>query len=247
MLVIAAGQPGAGKSNAENWARAALGPGTVKIDADDMRVHHPAYPQLARANDRTVAMLTHRDAQRWTAMAKKYCIANRYNVVFSATFGNPESARSTIEQFRAAGYRVELAVVAVDDATSRMGVLSRYQDMRDGKTPGRYVPPEVQQEAYTGLLSTIDLIDGDRLVDQVHVYQRDGTKRYSNELGADGDWVRPPDTRRVIEQIRAQPWSAEQTAAFDDTAKSLARRLPADLRPDLRAAVARRPGSAFPR
>lgn len=253
VLVVVAGQPGAGKSAAERRVHAALGEGAVTIDADDMRGHHPDYVALTAANDRTAAMLTHHEAQRWVAMAKEHCIEQRNHVVLSATLGNPESARRHIDQFRAAGYRVELAVVAVDDATSQLGVLDRYQAGRERDGVGRFVPLQVQQEAYTGLLETVAAVDAERLVDAVHVYQRDGRQLYGNALDESGRWESSPATRQAVETARDRPWEASAFTAFRESAESLARRLPEDLRPELRAAVgtalsrlARAPGPQGP-
>jgi UDP-N-acetylglucosamine kinase len=234
VLVIVAGQPGAGKTAAENRVRADLD-AAVTIDADQMRDHHPAYVPLALRNDRLAAPATHPDAARWVEMAMDYCIKNRFNVVFSTTMR--AAAQETIDRFKDAGYRVEVAVVAVHEATSRLGVLSRYQDGRDDVGFGRYVPANVQREAYTGLLAELDRIDAGRLADAVHVFQRDGRALYHNELDEQGDWVRPAGTRAAVEAGRDRPWSPDETRKFEERAAELSQRLPGDLQPDLAVAV----------
>ena len=241
VLDIVAGQPGAGKSSAEKRACDNRGPGTVIIDADILRTYHPAYQRLVLANDRLAATLTHPEAQRWVQMAKEHCIAHRYNVLLSATMGSPASAGRTIAQFRKAGYQVHLAVLAAHEATSQLNVLTRYQKGRD-RGSGRHVPLEVQREAYTGLLDTVDLVDAGCLVDAVQVYQRPDLRRwwrqvYWNELGRSGCWVRPPETRAEVVAARNRPWGPEQIADFSDRGAALSGRLSADLHSDLLSAA----------
>ncbi|MCA2215448.1 zeta toxin family protein [Wangella sp. NEAU-J3] len=241
MLVIVAGQPGAGKTSAEDRVRANLGPGTVTIDADELREHHPAYGQLLITNDQTAATLTHPQVQRWVKMAKDHCIAHRYNVVLSATMGNPDSARRTIYQFREAGYQVYMVVVAVHEATSQLNVLSRYQKGHE-RAGGRHVPLNEQRQAYTGLLDTVDQIDAGWLVDAVQVYQRPDRQRYWaqiywNERNQRGRWSQPPETRASIEAARNRPWGAEEIKDFCDRAAALNTCLPQELHSDLLIAV----------
>jgi len=233
VLVIVAGQPGAGKTAVENRIRADLGGGTVTIDADDMRTHHPDYVPLALRNDRAAAPACHPDASRWVEMAKEHCITGRYNVILSTTLRTASGAQATIDKFKQAGYRVEVAALAVHEATSRVGVLSRYQRARDTVGFGRYVPPAFQRDAYAGLLSALDRIDAGRLADAVHVYQRDGHRLYRNELDQHGEWARPPGARAAVEAGRARPWGAREIDAFREQVAFLRARLPQDLHADL--------------
>ncbi|GAA3952136.1 zeta toxin family protein [Actinoplanes auranticolor] len=92
-------------------------------------------------------------------MAEEHCIANRYNVVLSTTLRTPEAAQNNLELFRKAGYRVEVVAMAVHEATSRLSVLSRYQQELDDVGFGRNVPDAFQRDAYAGLLSALDHID----------------------------------------------------------------------------------------
>ena len=233
VLVIVAGQPGAGKSVVEDRIRADLGGGTVTIDADDMRTHHPDYVPLALRNDRLAAPATHPDAARWVEMAKDHCISQRYNVVLSTTLRTPEGAQATIAKFRQAGYRVEVAALAVHEGASRLGVLRRYQRGREDAGFGRYVPAAFQRDAYPGLLAALDRIDTDRLADAVRVYRRDGRRLYANQLDERGQWAHPPGARAAVETGRALPWTREEIAAFRDQAEYLRDRLPEDLQADL--------------
>lgn len=222
IVVFVAGQPGAGKSRVQAAMRKRLRPVTVvEIDADDMRSYHPAYERLALADDRTAAALTHPTAQLWVHMAVDHVITQRLNAVVAATFSSSQRVAEKITRFREAGYRVEVAYLAVDDCRSRLSVLARYQQQRATYGYGRYVPPEVQAEAYTSLLSTAELIERDSLADTVYVFSRDG------ELA--GNRAHSTGASQMIGAVRSRPWTAEQTMHFSDTALELRKVLAEDL------------------
>jgi UDP-N-acetylglucosamine kinase len=233
VLVMVAGQPGAGKTVLENQVHAILGGGTVTIDADDLRPVHPDYLPLAMQNDRIAAPATQPDVTRWVDMAKDYCIGKQFNVIFSTTMRGAGAAERDIVRFRRGGYPVEVVVLAVHEATSRLGVLSRYQQGREDVGFGRYVPDGFQRDAYAGLLSALEHIDQRRLADRVSVYLRDGTELYANQRDATGEWQRAPAARAALEAGRQRPWSLEEIAQFRHRAGELAHQLPQDLQGDL--------------
>lgn len=228
------GQPGAGKTAAERrMIDEVEDRKIVIIDADVYRIFHPDYERLADTDDLTAADHTHADAAAWVKMAVKHVISRRFDVVINATLGDPQSATATISQFRAADYNVKIAFVAVDDARSGLGVLSRYHEQRHRDGYGRYVPPHIQKRAYTGLLNTADIIDQERLADSVRVYSRDGRCLYSNSL-QDGEWKHPANTRSAIVTERTRPWSRAEISQFLTTATELSKPPPQGLREELR-------------
>jgi UDP-N-acetylglucosamine kinase len=238
VLIVIAGQPGAGKGRAEQAVQAALGVrAAVTIDADNMRPYHPAYDALAQDDDVTAAALTNPAASTWVTMAVEHVAARRVDALLSTTFGSPTIAAAVLDTFRRARYRIELAVVAVDDVRSRLGVLWRYQDLHDHADAGRYTPPHVQRTAYLGLLNTVDRIDREQLVDAVHVYNRAGGQLYTNQATADG-WQHPAVTRAAIETERGRRWTREEIEQLVTTATTLGRTLNPTLHDDLTAVVA---------
>lgn len=233
-VLVVAGQPGSGKSTAEKaLITSRAGAAIVTIDADELRPHHPSYRKLAEANDLTAADLTHHAASDWVDMAIEHGISQRFDALISATLGNSESAAAMIGKFLNAGYRIEIAFVAVDDARSGLGVLSRYHQQRRALGVGRYVPPHIQKRAYTGLPHTAEMIDQERLAESVRVYSRDGRSLYSNSL-EDGAWKHPARTRSAIVSERTRPWSRAEITQFLTTATELSKPPPQGLREELR-------------
>ncbi|WP_432983087.1 zeta toxin family protein [Dactylosporangium sp. CA-233914] len=233
VAVFVVGQPGAGKSVAQAAVLARLGrTDAVAIDVDDLRTYHPRYEELALADDRTAAAYTQRDAQRWLRMSIAEATSRRYDIVLSTTFADPGHAEALINRFRALAYAPQVAILAVHELHSRLGVLDRYQADRVLLGYGRYTPPDYQRTAYAGLLATADRIDQHRLADVVHVYQRNGHELYRNQL-IDGLWQQPPATRTAVEQGRAASLASTGTTDLFTRAAVLAPTLPDELRPDL--------------
>jgi len=235
IVVVVGGQPGAGKSRAQAAVVANLGrQSTVAIDADDLRPYHPQYETLALQEDRSAGTYCHPDAARWVRMAIDHAIDYRLDVVLGTSLGWAEGTQETLQQFRGAGYRVEVVLMAVHEAQSRLGILQRYQDERDAVGYGRLLPTAIHDATYTGVLDTADRVDELRLADAVSVYRRGGGQPlYANQLTDHGQWQQPPATRSAMETERGRPWTGEETTRFRAAAESLADRLPASLRGDL--------------
>ena len=239
VALLVAGQPGAGKSAAEDELLDRVGGGAefVAIDADKLRPYHPAHDPAHRADDRTAAAGLQPVASQWVSMAWDHCIDHQYNIIYSGLLRDPDDAAALTARLRNAGYRVELAVVAVHQAQSRLGILTRYQDGRDSEQGfGRYVPAELHDAAYRGVLDTVERVEAEQLVDAVRVFRRDGDELYTNRLD-DGEWRQPPAARSVIETERARPWTPAELDQFGNRALALTTRLPDELRPELAAAA----------
>jgi hypothetical protein len=68
------------------------------------------------------------------------------------------------------------------------------------------------------------MIDQRRLAEPVTVYRRSG-QLYRNDLGADGQWVRPPDTAPAIEAERGCIWTRAESENFYRDAVNLSQRM----------------------
>jgi len=226
-VTIMGGQPGSGKS----YAMAALPESQragVVIASDRMRLHHPLWPQLLRQDDTTAGFYTSHDARGWVADAIGDVISARLNVIVDTASDDPARVRRIIGQFREGGYGVDMAFVSTASAVSRLSVLARYQAERDATGGGRYV--DNPDRSHPGVLATAEMIDEHRLADTVTVYSRSG-RLYRNELGADGQWVRPPATAAAVEAERGRTWTRAESENFYRDAVELAQRMEERWRP----------------
>lgn len=213
-VVFIAGQPGSGKTSAQSAFLAQLGQDdVVALDGDDLMTYHPEHHALAVADDLTPQKLLGADMDRWWYMAVDYIRANRFDVVISAPLAGADWAGERMREFRAAGYRVEVAFVAVHEARSLLGIVDRYQSQRDNHGTGRWVSPEAHDRAYAGTLVTAQLVEAQALADAVYVLARGGQVLYRNQL-VDGQWQQPARIREAIEDERARPWTPAEQDQF---------------------------------
>jgi Zeta toxin len=128
--------------------------------------------------------------------------------------------------YRNAGFRVEVMIITVPAAMSNQGIVSRYHEQVVDRGHGRLTVQANADRAYTGVLDLADVIDGERLADEVGVFRRgEATPRYSNALNPVGQWQATPTLRAAIESERARPWTPEETADFLRTHTKLRREL----------------------
>jgi UDP-N-acetylglucosamine kinase len=233
VVVFIAGQPGAGKSTAQRDVLERLTANglpvpfsdVVPIDADFLRRYHPYWEDLQYQDDRRAASLTQSAAGEWVDLAIKHVAASRRHAVVSATLKDADDAVLTkIGPFRTYGYHVVVVFIAVHRAQSRLNVVGRYHWQRRQSGHGRYVPSEVHDKAYLGLLDTASRVEDQsvQLVHEVYVYGLGGT---------DGDANGPIYTSRRL------PGGWSQTGARDAIAGERSRRWRRDEVERIRASV----------
>jgi len=165
-------------------------------------------------------------------MAMRHAISQRLNIIWSSPLGNPDTAHWMHNLFQGTGYTVDVAFVSVDAARSKLAILHRYQRGRDPAGTGRIVGFDYHDQQYAGLTVTAERIEAQRLADGVHVYNRDGLVRYSNQL-VDGHWRRAPSAPDAIAAERARQWTSAEMAGFRSIAGWLGRTGNADPPPHL--------------
>ncbi|MFJ4320576.1 zeta toxin family protein [Streptomyces lavendulae] len=194
-----------------------------------LRAAEPAQKDAVRTAGAGVRSVT----RWWQAEIEAYARAAGLDVVVELALADAAEARTMSALYRAAGYRVELVVLAVAEAYSQLGVLERFFGAdADG---GRYVAWENQDRCADGLPTSLEAIEAEHLVDRVTVVRRGLEPLYDNELTDQGIWGRQPAAAATVRAERLRPWSAPRTRVFR---RSLVRaevlvhdeRLPADRR-----------------
>lgn len=216
-LIMLGGQPGSGKTFLlRNPAEDELAQdgGFISIDADEMRTYHPAAESLKHLDDRTAAMHTQPDAAAWVSLAIDTAIRERCHVVLDGTMGSPKSVLERIKRFEAAGYAIEVRVVALNHRRSWLGVLRRYEDEKSRRGTGRMTPREVHDEAYDGLIKSLEALLPLPHV-RLRIYSRDQEIFDSN--------VKPSrsDAEQVLIGERVRPWTTVEKDTYSDDVKRL--------------------------
>ncbi len=188
--MFVAGQPGAGKTATTRTLLAKLNErgGAVVVDADLYKPYHPAYGRLLEEDDQVAAALVSPDSGRWMRMAQEWLAEHRIDTLTETTMRDERYFALPAETFRRAGYRIEAAIMAVPEAQSRVGILDRYNEQVRSAGHGRLTLRDNHDSAYTGVLSTAEAIDPQRLADAVSVYRRGDVLVYTNDLTEHGGW-----------------------------------------------------------
>lgn len=223
VVVFVAGQPGAGKTMTTDSVKRELDQrgGAIVVNSDFYKPYHPEYSRLLREDDRNAAPYTSMDGRRWMAAAEQYLIDRRVDTIIETTMRDPGDFLEPAAMFRAAGYRVEAAIMAVPEPLSRLGIVHRYHDQVQKLGHGRLTARDNHDASYQGVRQAAEAIDRERVVDVATVYRRGNHQLHINYLDAAGSWRWPAGTAAAIDVERQRPWTPEETKAFAATVKQL--------------------------
>jgi hypothetical protein len=225
VVVFVGGQPGAGKTATTNIVKHALRARgePAHICGDFYKTHHPDYEELLGADETTAGAYTRLDSRAWHEKAEQYALNHRADAVVETALADPNEFAETARRFRQAGYRVEVVMMSVPEAWSRLGILDRFERQQRELGTGRWVSADNHDRCYRGMAETAGRIDRDRLADLVMVIRRGNTPVYSNTLtGPERTWAASPSTQATLEQDRSRPWTAGETTAFRRAAATVA-------------------------
>jgi UDP-N-acetylglucosamine kinase len=239
VAVFVGGQPGAGKTatTAVILDRLRARGGPAHICGDLYKPYHPTYDQLMAADEATAGAYTRLDARAWHTKAEAYARDQRADVVIETALSGPGGFTDPAAAFRAAGYRIEVAALAVPAALSRLGIMARYADQLAAHGHGRMVATDNHDTCYDGILDTAAQIDAGRLADVVQVLRRGNHLVHANHLSPAGDWATGPRMREAIETERDRPWTPGEARDFLHATQRLGRQLGTTWHPSVSAVL----------
>ncbi|KAM3439113.1 hypothetical protein MY4824_002917 [Beauveria thailandica] len=221
LAVLAVGQTGAGKTLLTPAILHALSASTrkpVHLIADTYKTYHPQYTSLMQSSaPQHASPATGPDARRWLALAAGEAARRGVDVVLESACRHPDDFCALAAQFRAARYRVEVVVLAVPAALSRLGILARFYEKRPEAgsrgLPVRLTPVKVHDDSYAGLLHAARYLESAGAADQVVVVRRGnlvayGWERAGGEASKIAEAVERERERRLTE--------AERKTALED-------------------------------
>ncbi|MBL3668370.1 zeta toxin family protein [Streptomyces sp. M2CJ-2] len=220
MVLFVAGQPSSLKTTIEKVMAKRLGlRNPAWIDADRFRGYHPKYLEWASQDDRTAAARTHEAAAKWVDMAIRFVIKRGCDAVVSATLKDPEGAREKVTPFQQAKYQTSVVFTAVHRGSSRLGVIDRYlKDHLDAYALGRYVPADVHDAAYTGVLETANELDAGQFGNlRLAIYRPDVGLPIYERTTTGSTFGNGAAT--AIQQGRVQHWNANGSVFFRTTSQ----------------------------
>ena len=182
-LVLVGAQPGAGKTRVVSRASQDTGR-AVPVVGDDLRRFHPDYVRLMREEPLRMPEVTALAAGAWARMSSDYLRERQASVDFETTFRQPDAVVATAKEFRDAGYRVEVRALAVPEAVSRLGVLSRYAEQVRDQGVGRWTPQAFHDVAAEQMPKSLERVIAEGHVDRVLVVDRAGRAVYTADIEA---------------------------------------------------------------
>jgi cytidylate kinase len=205
-LVLVGGAPGSGKTVIVPTVAAELASRSgvpVVLSVDELREHHPGWQREART-DIHAAERFNPDASTWVRRLYRDAMAEHKNIVLETGFKNPQLLSETSAEFRAAGYRIEAVILAVDEQRTRRSVIGRYLLAQENNLLPRLVTAIRHQEGYEGLRTTVQKAEVQRLVDHIKIVRRDGSALYNNQL-IDGKWQKERGAVAALDAEREKP------------------------------------------
>ncbi|KAI6359347.1 hypothetical protein MCOR25_007105 [Pyricularia grisea] len=226
VAVLLVGQTGAGKTRTAPLLHQAMttrhpsGRGPAHLIADTYKTYHPAYADLMRHSPALASPATGPDARRWLAMACSRVAAAGADCLVESACRHPADFQDLVRIFRAAGYVVHVALLAVPEALSRLGILVRFHgalpEARSRGLPLRLTPRPVHDATYSGLLVAARWLDGEGSpsTDRVVVLRRGDRVAYERDAGGHGG---DGSVASALLLERRRPLSQEEKArAFED-------------------------------
>lgn len=222
LAVILVGQTGAGKTRTAPALKEALT--SIKrtpahFIADTYKTYHPEYANIIKEKPELASPATGPDARKWLEMACQYAIQHRIDCLVESACRHPDDFCSLAQAFHDGGYRVNVAVLAVPEALSLLGILIRYYknlpEAQSRNLPLRLTPKRVHDDTYTGLLAAAEFVDSSDAVDEVIVVRRNNLVAYHNSREGSGSqkkWKLAPTTERALDVERVRPLTDDELA-----------------------------------
>ncbi|TGZ12411.1 hypothetical protein DV517_75060 [Streptomyces sp. S816] len=205
VVVVVAGQPGAGKTRIADLVQAALDRrgGSVRISPDPYKPVHQQYAAALAADVRTAGAAVRADTAWWQAAVEAHIRTMGFDAVVESAPADPDDFRAVSRAYRASHHRIEVVALATAEALSQMGIVDGLLG-ENAVGGGRYVAWDNHDRCATAMLTTLAVIETEHLADRITVVRRDGTVLYANERTSEGNWRRRTEADQVVRAERSR-------------------------------------------
>ncbi|KAK3380362.1 zeta toxin-domain-containing protein [Lasiosphaeria ovina] len=234
VAVLIVGQTGAGKTRLAPDLTKAMVDGNrtpAHFIADTYKTYHPHYAECLEKAPEKASVLAGLDARIWLTMACEYAADQRLDVLAESACRHPDDFCDLAELFHKRDYNVRVAILAVPEALSRLGILVRYYrnlpEAQSRNLPLRLTPKKVHDDSYAGLALAASFIDQNPVADAVIVVRRNNMLAYKNERaattasGGTRAWQADAGASRSLEIERTRPLSLEEKRTAESDIEEL--------------------------
>ncbi|MET9532348.1 zeta toxin family protein [Streptomyces sp. NPDC006649] len=214
------GPAGAGKLLAARTVLRAMRPGTTRLVGDDFKIQHPDYLQLLRDDPRGAGAAIRADYRAWFARAGEYVRRHCGDVLIEAAPSSVEEFLASALPYATDGYPVDLVVLAVREADSRLATALRYARALQHGLPARFTTAQGHNTCFAALTDIVALAEHHPQIAAMIVIRRDGQALLPYKAGGPGraSWV--------LAAERLRPYTEQEARAFLTLHQALRRALP---------------------
>ena len=221
-LMLLGGQPGAGKGGLRSDLKDSL-PDPVEIDIDELRIFHPEYRNVVRADSATAASRVQADCSQWAAELFDEAIKRRLDIIYDGTMSISSKATGMAKDASKAGFGIEVHVVATSLDVSQQGVNGRFEQARKAYDPNdpnavppRTVPGGIQKSAYDNIPGTLKDLCETGVVSRMRVANRTGDSNCDLVGKAAVRRDGPKRATEALEAERNRVWTKTEIAEYMD-------------------------------
>jgi hypothetical protein len=209
VAVFVGGDPGAGTSAALQRLRregrfAESAPAVISREI--LLPFHPAWQPSGVRGDVSVGGL-----DRWVEQFAQEAMGKRANLLIGTSMDKPAPLIPLAGELQAAGYRVELRVVATDVEASRLGVATRFERLLSQGVTFQWMKEEAHSQAMQAVRDTLSQVERAKAADQIRLITRDGRELFENAL-EQGAWRHPGAAVDSLDAYRGRELPAREKA-----------------------------------
>jgi energy-coupling factor transporter ATP-binding protein EcfA2 len=228
VVLYVMGPQGAGKSYTARMLRRVLrARRPVQIDGGMFKDMHPDYRRLLEEEPRSASARIRPDYRAWQEKAEAFVRERRGDLLIEIAPDDVAHFLDGAGRHHAAGHRVELIVLGMRAADSRLGIATRCAELaRIGGTP-RFTQTAAHARTFAVLADVVRAAEQvPNIVDSVSVIRRDLTAVYRNERTVSGTWARPTQGGQVVGAEQLRPYTPAEAARFWTTLQQVQGELP---------------------
>lgn len=172
-IIILGGQPGCGKSVLIGYAKENFfsNRSVCIINGDELRAFHPYSEEIYEKYNKKYADLTDPDVRQWTRSLFEKAVEAHLDIIFEGTMRTPAIAKM-LPHLRKAGYETFIAPMAVNRVISLFSICYRYTQFKLRNEIARFTRLESHDEAYDGLLITLEIIVDKKEYSKLYAFGR---------------------------------------------------------------------------
>lgn len=220
--VYVLGQPGAGKTAIARLVKRAMRPGATHLVGDDLKASHPDYSKLLTENPRGAGAAIRADYRAWMTEAEAYVRSRRGDVLIEAAPGGTEAFLHSALPFHQAAYPLDLVIVAVREADSRLATALRYARALQAGFPARFTSGVGHDVCFRAIADIVEMAQSHPAVAAVTVVRRDGQALLRHE----GSGGRGRRVAWALAAERLRPYTEHEATRFFALHRALCKALP---------------------